>query len=85
MQLAQTVLGVTIRGDSEHQGEGGLVSGHHWVKTNLALLKQQRPVWRVGDVQGGGGEGQPGPVASAVQAGPLNLVMTGEGGITIPP
>lgn len=34
---------------------------------------------------GGGGEGQPGPVASAVEAGPLNLVMTGEEGITIPP
>lgn len=31
MQLAQSVLGVTIRGDSEHQGEGGLVSGHLWV------------------------------------------------------
>lgn len=55
--------------------------------TNLALLKQQRPFWRVGEVQGcgGGGEGQPGPVASAVEAGPLNLVVTGEGRVTIPP
>lgn len=55
--------------------------------TRLALLEQQCPVWCVWEVQGGGGrgEGQPGPVASAVETGTLNLVVTGQRGVTIPP
>lgn len=78
---------MTFRGDSEPQGVRATLARVLVSDTNLALLKQQRPVWCIRVVQGGGGggEGQPGPVASAVEAGPLNLVMTGEGGVTIPP
>lgn len=74
------------------------MSGNHWSilvfkhsashsDTNLFFLKQQCPLWHVVDVQGGrgGSEGQPGPVASTVEARPFNLVMCGEGRVTIPP
>lgn len=40
----------------------------------MALL--QHPLWHLGE---------PGPVASTVEPGPLELVVTGQGGITIPP
>lgn len=83
---------------SEHQGEVGqcqeitgfsLVFKHSALHsdTNLVLLKQQRPLWHVGEVQGGrgGSEGQPRPVAGAVEARPFNLVVCGEGRVTIAP
>lgn len=54
--------------------------------TNLAWLVHQLPLWRLGELQGrgGGGEGQQRPVASAVEAGAFDLVVTGKGGVTIP-
>lgn len=33
----------------------------------------------------GGSEGEPGPVAGAVEPGTLDLVVTGQGSVTIPP
>lgn len=53
--------------------------------TNLALL--QHPLWHLGELQGrwGGALGEPGTGAGTVEPGPLELVVTGQGGITIPP
>ena len=51
--------------------------------TNLAWLS----LWHLGELQigRGGCQGQPGAVASTVEPGSLDLVVTGQRGVTIPP
>ena len=46
-------------------------------ETNLALLSLRH------ESRGGGGDGQPGPVPGTVQPGPFDLVVTGQGRVTI--